>query len=210
MPRATVGLAPHSGWAVLVILAEGEPAPRVLDRRRVELADSTLAAAKQPYHAAQKLALKEAEALVARCAQGAKRLAREALAQARAAATSAGSELVGGAILENAARPLPALARILASHPLLHAAEGELFRRALRDAAAEAGLPLAAVREREVIAEAARALGKGEAELARALAAMGREVGSPWQLDHKKAAAAAWMRLAAAALGRANASSRDP
>lgn len=90
-------------------------------------------------------------------------------------------------------RPLPALEKVLASHALIHTAEGELFREALRAASRECGLPLAAVRERDLFARGAADLGIPET-----LAEMGRALGPPWRQDEKFAAIAAWLALKAA------------
>jgi hypothetical protein len=82
------------------------------------------------------------------------------------------------------ARHLPDIDRILASHALLHAAEGALYEKALLDAASEAGL--AAHRGDPDTLEVSGALGELRAAL-----------GPPWQRDHQLAAAAAFAALRA-------------
>ena len=72
--------------------------------------------------------------------------------------------------------------RILASHALLHAAEGALFERALVAAAAEIGIP-------------ARVSDPDMLEVGDALDALRKTLGPPWQKDHKLAAAAALAAL---------------
>ena len=71
-------------------------------------------------------------------------------------------------------RSLPALSRILEVHMLLHAAEGDLYRAALEDACAARGWPLVQLHPKSLDADA----WKGAAS-------------SPWQADHRLAAAAA-------------------
>ena len=94
-------------------------------------------------------------------------------------------------------RQLPALANILASHPLIHTAEGELFRDALRMASRECGMALAEVKERELLARAAADLGLPAAAIEQRLSAMGKVIGPPWRQDEKYAAMVAWLALAA-------------
>jgi hypothetical protein len=100
-----------------------------------------------------------------------------------------GHAVVGCGLLLASGRPLPPLEKILASHPLLHTAEGELFRDALRAACRECGLPLTVVKERELFTRASE-------RIERHVAAMGKGIGPPWRQDQKFAAAAAWLALA--------------
>src|SRR5687767_4736471 len=53
MPRTTtvIGCRVKSGWAMTVLLAGPAAAPRVLDRRRIDLSDPSVADSIQPYHA---------------------------------------------------------------------------------------------------------------------------------------------------------------
>jgi hypothetical protein len=74
----------------------------------------------------------------------------------------------------------PPLAKILASHPLLHAAEGLLFRTAIADAAAECGFTVVAVRE---------------GDLKSRVATLRRPQGPPWREDEKLATVAALIAL---------------
>src|SRR5437879_6805545 len=77
LKHAALGFRAHSGWAALVVVAAPSRSPAVIDRRRIELVD--LGIPKQPYHAAQKLDLKEAEELVRRGHERAGRLPRRAV-----------------------------------------------------------------------------------------------------------------------------------
>jgi len=73
------------------------------------------------------------------------------------------------------------LDRILASHALLHAAEGDLYEQAIMGAAARAGLPVHVVDPKTTI--------RPELDDLR------RVIGPPWQKDHKLAATAAFLAL---------------
>ena len=91
-------------------------------------------------------------------------------------------------------RPLPELQSILASHALIHTADGELFRGTLAHASARCGLPVLRVRERELLRDAAQTLGMQEAALLKRVTELGKPLGSPWSQDEKYAALLAWRR----------------
>jgi len=108
----------------------------------------------------------------------------------------AGHDVAGCALLRASGRPLPILAATLASHALIHTADGEHFRDALSHAADHCGLPLVGVRERELLARGEAAVGLSADELLRRVGEMGRALGPPWRQDEKLAALAAWLVLA--------------
>lgn len=195
--RVAVGLRAHSGWAALVAVAGPPSGPEAVDRRRLVTADPALPGSKQPFHAAEGMALPKARALVERCTEASRRLARRALETAVADLRARGHEVTGCGLLLAAGRPLGSLEATLASHALIHAAEGELFRDVLRRAAEHCGLPVVGIRERDLDGEAAAALGLPPAELRRRAKDMGRPLGPPWTQDEKLAALAAWLVLAA-------------
>lgn len=190
---AAFGLRAHSGWAVLVTVAGSRSEPALLDRRRIELASRTPA---QPYHEAAKLNdLPLAAALIERAQADARHRAQTAIAAAVAAARQRGYEVHRAAVLMNAARPLPALDAILASHPLLHTAEGALFREALAHACEHQRLAVARCSERDVYENSGRSLAMPAAALRTRVAALGRSFGPPWTADHKAAFVAGWNLL---------------
>jgi hypothetical protein len=79
---------------------------------------------------------------------------------------------------------------------LLHAAEGELYRDAIADAAGGAGLRVVRFMNKEVRSEAAAALGWGLEPLETWLVETGKVAGKPWTKDEKDASAAALLALA--------------
>ena len=101
-----------------------------------------------------------------------------------------------GAVLEGSGRALPDLAGILASHALIHAAEGQMFRNILAEAGRHHDLPVIEVRERELVVRCATDLAMPAEKLTRQLAEMGRALGPPWRQDQKFATLAAWLALA--------------
>ena len=195
--RAAVGLRAHSGWAALVVVAGPSRSPSVIDRRQVELISPGIP--KQPYHAAEKLTLKEAEKLVERCADTASRLAQQALRAVRSDVQAKGYDVAGCGLLLGSGRSLTSLAATLASHALIHTAEGELFRDALARASEWCGIPVVGVRDREVYERGADELRIKMDKLKQHLYEMGRTVGPPWTQDQKRAAVVAWLVLASSA-----------
>jgi hypothetical protein len=190
--KTAIGLRARSGWATAVVVAEERGAVRVAMRERLVLADDALAGSVQPYHALVPLELREAERKLALFRRSSEALAREAVASL---VKRAGGEPRSCGILQSSARPLPDLARILAAHPLVHAAEGEFFRDALREACDHAGLAVVGVKEKEAWERASSELRVPLAALERRVTEMGATVGRPWRADEKLATLAAWLAL---------------
>jgi hypothetical protein len=195
--HATLGFRAHSGWAALVAVAGPARSPEVIDRRRIELADPEIPRPVQPYHAALKLDLKEAEVYVKHFADRARLLAKQAVRAAIGGLRERGYEVVGCGIPLGSGRPAPSVETALSSHPMLHTAEGELFRGALKNAGESCGLHVMGVKEKELIARGATELGFSLDDLRLRLAEMGRPVGPPWGQDQKLATLVAWLALAA-------------
>ena len=193
--HAAVGLRSHSGWAMLVAIAGPLAEPAVVLRRRIELCRRT---PRQPFHAAEGRPFAAAESLIRRSIDEAAVLADRALREAVGELQAAGREPVASGLLVAAGRPLPDLRAVLASHALIHAAEGELFRDALRQASRQCGLRAVEVRERDLEERATRAVGFSAAELRERLAKWGKALGPPWTQDEKGAALVAWLALAGA------------
>jgi hypothetical protein len=167
-------------------------------RRRLVLADPAIEGSKQPYHAAEGRKPRDAERIVSRCVDSSRRLAREALGAVHAELAGAGREIAGCGLLLASGRPLPEdLHAILASHALIHAAEGEMFRDVLVQAGEHYSIPVMRVRERELMDHAAVATGLAASELQKRAGELGRPLGPPWRQDEKLATLAAWLVLAA-------------
>jgi hypothetical protein len=163
----------------VIVAVAGSPAtPLVLERRRVELLDGSLPV--QPYHAAAESGLNRAEAadLITRVEELAANRAATALAETAAALRAGGATVSSVAIVANNRAMPDDLDRILRSHPLLHAAEGDLYEEALTEGALRAGL-------------SAQRVAPTSISIHSNLDTAGRALGPPWQKDHKLAAAAA-------------------
>lgn len=165
-------------------------------RRRIELADAGIEGSKQPYHAAEELALGRAEKLIRRCEAGSRKLALQAFREVIAEVEESGRDVVGCGLLLASGRPLGNLADTLASHAKIHTADGEHFREAISEAAERCGLTLVRIREREAHEEAARKLRVPAAVLGARIAALGKSLGPPWRQDEKLATLAGCLALA--------------
>ena len=192
-PLAALGLRAHSGWAALVAVGGTAAAPQVLDRRRIEMADDP--EAKQPYHAAEELPLAQARTLLDRFARVAQERAAAGLGAALADLRTDGYDVVGAIVLTASGKPLPALESILASHVLIHTADGEHFRDALAWAGKQHRVPVARIREKDLVAQAAKALGRAAPALQATVTAWGKPLGPPWTQDQKLSALGAWLGL---------------
>jgi hypothetical protein len=195
MKRAAFGVQTHSGWGVLVALS-ADPF-EILARRRMVTADSEIPGAIQPYHFAAGLELPEQEKHLARCAAASSRLAATAIAEVASELNGRDFHVVGSAVLLASGRELPELKKILAAHPLIHTAEGEFFRHAVRQACKDLRIPVTAIRERELDQRAKLAFGKTADRVQGSIAGLGSGIGPPWTRDHKAATLAAALVLAA-------------
>lgn len=93
-----------------------------------------------------------------------------------------------GVVLGN--NPAPSRGLALRSHVASHAAEGALLRTALLDAAAQSGLQVYALPERDVFTALSSSIA-GDAETR--LKELGAGAGKPWRKPEKLAAAIAWL-----------------
>lgn len=192
--RAALGFSSHTGWAAVVAMAGPPDAPSVVAKRRVEMAATFEVGA--VYHAGQELPFAKAEALVLSSEQKFEAVARASIAALAAELRGLGLEPIASAVLAGSAKPLPPLEAILRSHALVHAAEGELYRRVLACASAACSIPPTFVPARDLPTRAARAAGIPEKRIVSKLAEIGNASGKPWARDQKDAALAAWIVLA--------------
>ena len=159
-------------------------APQIAERRRIVLADPQSDSAKFPYHAAAELPLAEAEAFVRSALHSSRALALEEISAALKALESRGYESVGCGILLGSGKSLPGLDAILASHALIHTAEGAMYRDVLVWAAQTLRLRVTTLREKELAPESLKRAER-----------LGRLIGPPWTLDQKYATVAALTAL---------------
>jgi hypothetical protein len=98
-------------------------------------------------------------------------------------------------LLRSSGKPLPSLDKILSSHALIHAADGELFRGALVHGGRRCRLTAFTITERELLGVASKTLRITEDDLMARLTALGKPFGPPWSQDEKFAALMAWLAL---------------
>lgn len=194
--ETALGFAPHSGWAVVVGVGGNAAKPEVLLRARVEMADPALRGSKQPYHAVGRLPLEEAARRLKRFEESAQAMAYETLCSVTTKLRGSGYMPTVAGILESSGRKGDPLESILASHALIHTADGNHFREALAHACTRSEIAVHRVRSRELLDLATVALGMRGERIQASVQALGRSLGPPWDSDHKSAALVAWMLLA--------------
>lgn len=196
MKQAAVGFRVHSGWSALVTVSLENDVPRVLSRERVHLVETFIYKFRQPYHTAGRMPLEKARAFVDASLAEAKRLAGSAVRSTQKELGSKGYELALGALLLASGKALPELEGILRSHALIHTADGEHFREALRHSCADCDIEIVGMKERELLERGVKTLRTRRDRLLRRLTEIGSGFGSPWTQDEKYAALAAWLVLA--------------
>ena len=182
-------MSDHAGFAVLVTVASDGT---IFDRRRIELIDADLP--KMPiHHEAQTLPLTQAVDLVERTRVSAARHAKLAL---EAVAKHVSSPIQGVALRE--CPPLPATtADRIRDYRARNVADWVMYRKALADAAESRGWLVHWYDARKVFDAACEALHvkKLDPHFMQAR----KNLGPPWNMDHKLAMAAA---IVAATRGR--------
>ena len=191
MKRAAFGVQMHSGWGVLVAVSGVPHAIEIVIRRRIVTADPEMPGAIQPYHYAMNLKLPESEKHLAKCSAASTRLAAAAIADLVKELNARQFHIVGSAVLLASGRSLPSLEKILASHPLIHTAEGEFFRHIISQACEDLQIPVTAIRQRELEERAKSISSRAQGTIA----SLGKTIGPPWTKDHKTAALAAALIL---------------
>jgi hypothetical protein len=196
MKTAALGFRVHSGWASLIALALEKNQPIILARQRPHLVATFSYTFRQPYHTAEKMDLAEAQTFLDQQRDEARVLALSALRAAQTEVTQQGYKLTRAALLLASGRPLPELPKILASHSVIHTADGEFFGEALLYACGRANLPVTKIKDRELLAAACATLRRKPPALTRFVNDLGKPLGSPWTQDEKSATLAAWLALA--------------
>jgi hypothetical protein len=136
---------------------------------------------KQPFHAAEEMALAEAQAFITNAKRGAVSMAAVVVKGTVRKLRDEGYLVERAAVLVGSGKPLPELAKILSAHPLIHTAEGVFFRDVLKQACELSGLAVLGIPERDLLPKISTGT----------LAAMGKALGRPWTRDEKLSAAAA-------------------
>lgn len=192
--KASVGVADHSGWAVLVTAM---PDGAVVDRRRVELVDDELP--RLPHHHeaqwalgryldvpwARPCSLEEALRLIELVRAAAARHAKDCLDVVAGAVPAK----IAGIAMRACPKLPPTVMERISDQRAQTVADSVLYREALAEAAKARGWAVCWYDAKRVLAEAAEALRLDS--LDGLLRETGKALGPPWQKDHKVAMAAA-------------------
>jgi hypothetical protein len=188
--EVAVGFMTHSGWAIAVVVGLVDGHIKVYDRRRVALVAPDLP--RQPYHAVADLPAGEARQFVAAVDAS---IADRSLTELSAIRDAVSDHRLVAVGVVGHSREIPDVATVLASHALMHASEGEQYRRGVSGAAEQLCLPVWRTESRQLTTEVAQAMGWSSSRLADEHAQVRTAIGPPWQKDHKEAAAAALISL---------------
>jgi hypothetical protein len=193
---AALGCRAHTGWAALVVVAGGFTRPEVVLRGRAQLGDPRGRVRRNVYHAARGLEPAAAAGLVEAAERIAAEQAAAALERTVREAKDLGAVVRSCAVVVGAPAGRARLESILASHALVHAAEGRLYQAALLQGAESCGLEAVEVPKKSIWEQGESALGVTQDDLRHWIDELRRGVGPPWAQDQKLAALAAWIALA--------------
>jgi hypothetical protein len=189
---AAIGFRVKTARATAVFLTGPAAAPRVLERRPIELWDPGVPDTRQPYHAALDLSEEAGVQVVQRATQAIRAVAIQAVRDLVQELRKTGHDVRGiGLVVGSDTDPNT----LKNPHVRAHAAEGRLFREVLEAGAQACKLPHLVLVERNAYAEATAALGQPVDQLKRAVQALGRTTAGPWRSEEKTAALAAWLAL---------------
>ncbi|HWC19555.1 MAG TPA: hypothetical protein VG498_21260 [Terriglobales bacterium] len=191
MKRAALGFRMHSGWGVLVAIDDGQ---QVIGRYRIGVIGDKTPGGRQPYHYAAQLGLPAAEKYLSNYVSECTAIAREAIRGILIDLQSR-FHLAGAAVLQASGRNLPPLPQILAAHPLIHTAEGKLFRDVVSRVCESLNIGVLEVPERELQKCLTESFAAAAPRVLEAIADAGKSLGPPWNADHKSAALGACLVL---------------
>jgi len=175
-----VGVSDHGGWAVLVTVTRDGT---LLDRRRVELVDDNLPSIPH-HHEGQLLPIDEAVALVERV-----RVSAESHAIVALDAVALAVPDIFGVALRVCPQLPPTIAERIKDYRARNVADWVMYRKALASAAEARGWAVHWYDAKNVLDAAGRTLHVDDFDAH--FHHLRRDVGPPWNLDHKLAMAAA-------------------
>ncbi len=194
--KVALGFSVHTGWAGMTAVSESAGGVAVVSRRRIDIIRGS-----DPdhppfvYHAARSLPAAEAARFVEEFAALSLSQAKAALRGIVEELSASGFDVVAGGIPSGRAPSSKSLPAILANHALVHAAEGELYRGAIRQAAESLDVEVIQLPVRELQARASKVLHFDPGQLERHLREVGRSAGPPWAKDQKDGYLAARIAL---------------
>ena len=194
---AAIGFFCKTGRAIVVILAGAADAPSLIERRDIALSSNERPETLQPYHAVMALPWPQALAKARPAVEAIDAIAVAALRSIVHNVAASGVKVHAVGIVGSHGNDP---AQIANPHIRAHAAEGQLFRRALEHATERCDLPFLSFAPKDISTRVAKLLDQRDAELQARAAALGAGT-RPWRAEERAAALAAWAALASA--GRA-------
>lgn len=181
----------------MVAVGGSAESPEILARSRIEMMGDDRERPRFVYHVARELTLETAGRLVREAAELSRSKATAAIEAAVAEIRKRDYEVVtSGIIVGN--RPLEAtLETIVKSHTLVHTAEAELFRSAIKNASEALKIPVVEIRAKDLEPRATKLFGVSAEQLAKRLTAIGRAAGKPWSKDQRDSFLAALLASSA-------------
>jgi hypothetical protein len=181
----------------MVVLGGTAAAPELLARSRLQLIDDRDPESKQPYHAVEFLCVEEATGRLDGYMAVATRLAHDCIRAQSEQLQARGIFIRSVGVIESSSRKQVALASILASHALIHAADGDHFRNALFAAAEQCRLRVCRIPAKGLEDHASKCLRLPVDRMLETVKKLGAGKAPPWGADQKKAALLAWTLLGA-------------
>jgi hypothetical protein len=189
---AGLGLEVHTGRAVVVLLAGTFETPEIVLRHQIDLADPWIRESMHPYHQSLRKSGSADEEAQRRGCEAARRTSVQVI---RAFVDDIRGHHFEPSAATIVARSVADPGRTRGAHARAHAEERKLYREAVEAALRGRDVEVVTLVENTLRAVAAQRLGRGTRELAAALKAFSRNVGTPWRAPEKNATLAAWLAL---------------
>jgi hypothetical protein len=180
----------------MVVLGGSAAAPELLTRSRVQLIDDRDPESKQPYHAVEFLCVEEATGRLDGYMAVATGRAHDCIRTQSEELKRRGIAIRTVGIIDSSSRKQVSLPAILASHALIHAADGDHYRNALSVAAEQCRLQVCRIPAKGLEEHARQCLRLPVDRMLETVENLGVGKGPPWGADQKKAALLAWTLLA--------------
>ena len=190
-PAAGLGLAVHTGRAVVVVLKGTFQAPEIV-RHEIDLADPWIRESMHPYHQELGESGSAGEPARRRGCEAARKASGRAIRTFVNDMRRHGLEPSRATVIASS-RADPAQAG--GAHARAHAKERKLYREAVEAALRACGLHVMTLVKNTLRAMATKRLRRGPRDLDATLKAFSHEVGTPWRAPEKQAALAAWLAL---------------
>jgi hypothetical protein len=139
--------------------------------------------------------LADARRVIAEDEAVSRRVAADSLRRIAGLVEKQGFHLAAARVADKARKPLPPLEKILTAHPLIHAAEGELFRQIALTEAKALLQDAKQIDSDTLLGAVATAAGISPRTATAQLERGGKAAGSPWTQEHRLCALAAWLGL---------------